>query len=66
MLNWNVTIPLPAKRINYILFSETADHNLAQKLGCAEYSYFFVREAFRALLEPHSNYRRGNKPGKGG
>ncbi|MGC9196347.1 MAG: glycosyltransferase [Syntrophobacteraceae bacterium] len=38
--------------MNYILYSETADHNLTQKLGCAEYSYFFVRESFRKLLEP--------------
>jgi glycosyltransferase involved in cell wall biosynthesis len=54
MLGRNVSISTPAKRINYILYSETADHNLAKKLGCAEYSYFFVREAFRALLEPHA------------
>lgn len=46
---------MPSKtHINYILYSETADHNLARKLGSPEYSYFFVREAFRALLEPQS------------
>ncbi len=37
--------------MNYILYSETADHNLTRKLGCAEYSYYFVRESFRKLLE---------------
>ncbi len=40
--------------VNYILYSETADHNLTRKLGCPEYSYFFVREAFRSLLEPRA------------
>jgi glycosyltransferase involved in cell wall biosynthesis len=42
-------------RMNYILYSETADHNLTHMLGCAEYSYFFVREAFRAMLETRAH-----------
>ena len=41
--------------VTYILYSETADHNLSLKLGCAEYSYFFVREAFRTLLEARAH-----------
>ncbi len=38
-------------RRSYILYSETADHNLTQNLGRSEYSYYFVREAFRSLIE---------------
>jgi glycosyltransferase involved in cell wall biosynthesis len=55
---------MPAKRINFILYSETADHNLGQKLGCSEYSYFFVREAFRILLEPRSTVTVVTNPEK--
>lgn len=43
----------PGRRseIIYVLYSETSERNLTEKLGYPEYSYFFVREAFRLLLE---------------
>lgn len=35
----------------YILYSETNSDNVRTKLGQSEYSYYFVREKFRAMLE---------------
>jgi hypothetical protein len=35
----------------YILYSASTSNNLHLTLGLAEYSYFFLRETFRAMLE---------------
>lgn len=39
------------KPVTYILYSETTDRTITQRLGRSEYSYFFVREKFRQMLE---------------
>lgn len=41
--------------ITFLLYSDTNAANLKHKLGQAEYSYYFVREQFRTLLEKHAN-----------
>jgi glycosyltransferase involved in cell wall biosynthesis len=41
----------PGQVITYLLYSATGSHNLQKKLGLAEYSYFFVREKFLAMLK---------------
>jgi glycosyltransferase involved in cell wall biosynthesis len=38
----------------YLLYSAVGSNKLAKKLGHAEYSYFFVREKFRKMLERHA------------
>jgi len=37
--------------ITYLLYSATTSRSLQKSLGRAEYSYYFVREKFRAMLE---------------
>ena len=39
--------------MKYILYSETSDKTVQARLGAPEYSYYFVRETFRTLLEKH-------------
>jgi hypothetical protein len=38
----------------YLLYSAVTEANLRENLGLAEYSYFFVREIFRRVLEKHA------------
>jgi tetratricopeptide (TPR) repeat protein len=46
-LDW----PPAPEALTYILYSETKEDNVLSQLGRSEYSYFFVREAFRKMLE---------------
>lgn len=48
-------LPAPSRPVTYLLYSETADNNVTAQLGRPEYSYFFVREAFRKMLEPRAD-----------
>src|SRR6478752_2154453 len=38
----------------YLLYSAVTETTLEDRLGIAEYSYFFVREIFRRMLEKHA------------
>ena len=58
------TYSMISSSIKYVLYSETTNHTLSQKLGLPEYSYFFVREAFRLLLQKHSTVAVVTDPGK--
>lgn len=47
-------VPSNAGQVTYLLYSETSDATVASRLGWSEYSYFFVREAFRRMIAPRA------------
>lgn len=50
------------RQLTYLLYSATNADNLATNLGRAEYSYYFVRETFRAMLEKRGPVLLVTKP----
>ena len=46
----------------YILYSVTGADSITSRLGHAEYSYYFVREAFRKMLEKHGTVIVASEP----